>query len=385
MALHEWTLSSRDSQPASRDFSVGGSDFPGTPSDWRVSVRVLSTGLSQGVEFVEVDNGRLRFAVVPTRGMGIWRAWMEGRELGWRSPVHGPVHPAFVPVAEPSGLGWLSGFDELMCRCGLESNGAPDFDERGHLKYPLHGRIANLPAQELSLAVDDVAGTVSLHGVVEESRFHFQKLRLHTTYTTSFGSTRVAWRDDVENFGGTQAEMQMLYHTNIGEPQLDGGSTFVAPITDIWPGNPDTVAMGTENWDRYSAPDPAFHQQVYQCRLIADQQANTRVLLKNSSSSSGVQLSYNARQLPCFSLWRNLVASDDGYVTGIEPATNYPNPRSWEKQQGRVVRLPPRARWTAELSLDWLADRAAIEVSEQHIRNLQNDRPITVHRDIFEP
>ena len=47
-----------------------------------------------------------------------------------------PVHPAFVPIAEPSGVGWLSGFDELMCRCGLESNGAPDFDERGQLAFP---------------------------------------------------------------------------------------------------------------------------------------------------------------------------------------------------------------------------------------------------------
>ena len=50
-------------------------------------------------------------------------------ELGWKSPVHGPVHPNFVPLNEPSGLGWLDGFDELFVRCGLESNGAPDFDD----------------------------------------------------------------------------------------------------------------------------------------------------------------------------------------------------------------------------------------------------------------
>ena len=91
--------------------------------------------------------------------MGIWKAWLgdaKGNEwpLGWNSPIRGPVHPKFVPIAEPSGLGWLDGFDELLCRCGLFSNGAPDFDERGVLLHPLHGRIANRPAHRLSVETD---------------------------------------------------------------------------------------------------------------------------------------------------------------------------------------------------------------------------------------
>ena len=72
--------------------------------------------------------------VLPTRGMGIWRVTAAGRsgtaDVGWKSPVRGPVHPAFVDLGEPSGLGWLDGFDEFFVRCGLESNGAPDFDAK---------------------------------------------------------------------------------------------------------------------------------------------------------------------------------------------------------------------------------------------------------------
>jgi len=384
MATHEWTLYSPELAHDCRETSLNAGDVPGTPAGWRVSLRMLAKGLSQGVELVEIDNGKLRFVVVPTRGMGLWRAWMENRELGWRSPVHGPVHPSYVPIAEPSGLGWLSGFDELMCRCGLESNGAPDFDERGQLIYPLHGRIANQPARELRLTIDDVAGTISLHGVVEESRFHFQKLRLHTVYTTNFGGSRVHWRDEVENFGGTTASMQMLYHTNIGEPQLDGGSRFVAAITDVWPGNSDTVALGIEDWDLFSAPHASFQQQVYQCRMIPDDDNNTRVLLRNSTGMSGIQLTYNVQQLPCFSLWRNLVASEDGYVTGIEPATNYPNPRSWETMHKRVVFLKPMVRWTAELALEWFLDPKAVAESERAIQELQGGRQVAVHADILD-
>ena len=38
------------------------------------------------------------------------------------------MHPRWVPLSEPSGIGWLDGFDELVARCGLFSHGAPDFD-----------------------------------------------------------------------------------------------------------------------------------------------------------------------------------------------------------------------------------------------------------------
>src|SRR5262245_12349896 len=94
-----------------------------------IKKRRLQGGLSDGVDSITVDTGTSRLVVLPTRGMSIWKAWRHGLEVGWKSPVSGPVHPAFVPLMEPSGLGWLDGFDELLVRCGLESNGAPDFDE----------------------------------------------------------------------------------------------------------------------------------------------------------------------------------------------------------------------------------------------------------------
>src|SRR5207244_7714578 len=105
---------------------------------------------SDGVRVVEIDNGAMCIDLLPTRGMGIWRVRREhpspsrGGEsvLGWHAPSREPVHPAFVPLMEPAGLGWLDGFNELLCRCGLESNGPPEFDDAGRLVRPLHGRIA---------------------------------------------------------------------------------------------------------------------------------------------------------------------------------------------------------------------------------------------------
>ena len=65
----------------------------------------------------------------------------------------------------------LDGFDEFFVRCGLESNGAPDFDPKtGRLTHPLHGRIANRPAHNVELTVDTDKQEIALRGVVEETR-----------------------------------------------------------------------------------------------------------------------------------------------------------------------------------------------------------------------
>src|SRR5690606_9755809 len=142
----------------------------------------------------------------------------------------------FVALSEPSGLGWLDGFDELLVRCGLESNGAPVFDEQtGRLQYPLHGRIANKPAHFAEETVDDGEGEISVSGIVDEYRFHFGKLRLKTTITTKVGEKGFRVADEVTNMGGDAAGMQMLYHINFGPPLLDAGAKIVAPVKAMVP------------------------------------------------------------------------------------------------------------------------------------------------------
>ena len=63
------------------------------------------------IDLIEVDNGALAYAVLPTRGMGLWQGNYRGLNLGWKAPVHGPVHPRHVNTADRGGIGWLTGFD----------------------------------------------------------------------------------------------------------------------------------------------------------------------------------------------------------------------------------------------------------------------------------
>ena len=62
----------------------------------------LANGLSDGVEVVALNNGRLSVYVLPTRGMGIQSAsdstTTPPTRVEWKSPVEGPVHPQFVNI-----------------------------------------------------------------------------------------------------------------------------------------------------------------------------------------------------------------------------------------------------------------------------------------------
>ena len=109
--------------------------------------------------------------------MGIWRGSYSGKTLGWDSPVKDLVHPAFIELNDRGGLGWLKGFNEWIVRCGLSSNGAPGNDviidnngNKAEVFLPLHGKIANIPAQFVEVQVEVGTPTIlRIRGIVEET------------------------------------------------------------------------------------------------------------------------------------------------------------------------------------------------------------------------
>src|SRR5436309_4901592 len=121
----------------------------------------LHGGKQEGVDLITVDNGALKFTVIPTRGMGVWRVEAGDVRLGWESPVKEVVHPKFINLESRGGLGWLEGFNEWMVRCGLEWAGHPGKDkflnnvgEEAEMELTLHGKIANTPASEVEVVID---------------------------------------------------------------------------------------------------------------------------------------------------------------------------------------------------------------------------------------
>ncbi|MFN5757661.1 MAG: aldose 1-epimerase family protein [Planctomycetia bacterium] len=319
-----------------------------------VTARRLRGGPREGVLQVELVAGGTRAIVLPDRGLGIWKVSCGDVELGWHSPVAGPVHPRHVPLGEPSGIGWLDGFDELVARCGLVSNGAPDFAPNGRLLHGLHGRIANLPAHDVQVTLDDSSGTVTLTGAVDETRFLVHDLRMHTRIELHADQPRVAWADRVENRSDRPTTMQMLYHVNFGPPLLGAGASLVADVEEVAPRDAAAVA-DVPSWNRYAAPEAGRGEQVHFMRLRTDASGRAAAMLVAPDATKAARLSWRAAELPCLTLWKNQGGLADGYVTGIEPGTNYPNPRSLEEKQGRVVPLAPHADISFDLALDVLS------------------------------
>ena len=377
MSESSWVLSSIARDLHVDQFRIDDDDVKGTPKGWSVKKRTLRGGRREGVDLIEINNGAVKITVVPSRGMGV-RDVVAGKErLGWQAPIQGPVHPRDVDLGEPSGLGWLDGFDELLVRCGLESNGAPEFDDQGRLMYPLHGKIANQPADEVTVTVDRRRGEIRVSGVVDEIRFHFLKVRMVATLVTRFGESGFRIQDHVENLSASPAEIQMLYHFNVGVPLLDAGSQLVAPSAEVVPRN-DHAASDVASYTDYRGEEAGYEEQVYFHRMHTAGDGQTRVLLKNAHSSAGVSLLYDAQKLPCFSQWKNTTAVVDGYVTGIEPGTNFPNPRTHEGAQGRVVKLAGGASTTLGLGVEWHRDADSVRAAETAVMKMKAGRETKV-------
>ncbi|HLW66393.1 MAG TPA: aldose 1-epimerase family protein [Gemmataceae bacterium] len=352
--------------------------------NWFIRKQRLRGGLQDGVDEIEVNNGALSFSILPTRGMGIWKGSYHGLTLGWQAPVQGPVHPQFVNLADRKGLGWLTGFNEWLCRCGLVSNGPPGDDQGTALT--LHGRIANLPAHLVQASISfDKPHTLTISGIVDEGGLFLGRLRLHTTYSTELDSNRIAIHDEVENVSSQPAEMQLLYHLNFGPPLLQAGSRFALPIREAAPHTP-RAAEDIDGFDVYLGPTAGYQEQVYDFLPATDAEGQTLALLRNQNGDAGAVLRWKVQELPCFTIWKNTQTEADGYVTGLEPATNFPYFKAHERSQGRVRMLEPGGRWECTWSIDILDSKAAMDAVLSEIADIQKTTQANINRmPVFGP
>ena len=136
----------------------------------------------------------------------------------------------------------------------------------------------------------------------------------------------------------------------------------------------DAAAAATlPDWNVYGPEAPGLPEACYFFELLGDAAGRTRALLRSSAGDRGVSVKFNKNQLPCFTLWKNQQAAADGYVTGLEPAVNFPNRRSFEKEHGRVVVLAPGESRRFELSIEAHADAASVAEAAEAVAALQGD------------
>ncbi|MDH5795806.1 MAG: aldose 1-epimerase family protein [Candidatus Bathyarchaeota archaeon] len=357
--------------------------------DWSIKKARLKGGLSDGVDTITVDNGKLSFVVVPTRGMGVWKGEYEGTFIGWDSPVKDLVHPRHVNLEARGGLGWLSGFNEWVVRCGLVSFGAPGVDtivdNRGNKKevtLTLHGRVANIPASVVKVRLEPPF-KMGVEGTVYEASMFGPQLKMTTSITTTPGSNSLKISDTIQNLRSSADEMQLLYHCNYGRPFLEEGAKLVAPIRQVAPR--DAVAVkGIESFDVYGPPETGFVEQVYFIKPAAGSDGRTKAMLVNSDATRAVSIAFNTNELPCLTVWKNTAAEEEGYVTGLEPGTNFPNPKPFERQRKRVVTLKAGEERRAEVILSVHTSEEEVREVSESIEEIQGKMKPKIFRNSIE-
>lgn len=369
----QWTLTHRDL---------------GTPTPWSIRKLTLHGGRQEGVDVIVVDNGVLTFTVVPSRGMGILEATAADVRLGWDSPVKEVVHPQFIHLDSRGGLGWLEGFNEWMTRCGVEWAGHPGKDEivnplgdRTEMPLSLHGRIANIPASEVEVVVDPAPPfRLRIRGRVDERVFHGPKLELWTEVSTDPATAGFRIEDTLTNRGAHEQEFQMIYHCNFGAPLLDSGARVVGALRRVTPFNAH-AARDVERFAECSGPAKGFVEQVYCAEPAADSNGRTAVMLQGIRGERGVALGFSVEQLPYLTIWKNLAATEEGYVTGLEPGTGFPYTRRIERLAGRVPKLAAGASRKMVIDVTLLLAREDVVAAAAEIKRMQGGRPVQIDKE----
>ena len=150
------------------------------------------------------------------------------------------------------------------------------------MRYPLHGRIANLPAHRVDIQTDERPGgnphrRRSGRVPVPVSQAAAADHRQHACGRTGDPHSR----RNHQSVREVPAPRRLLYHVNFGAPLLDEGARFVAPAATVVPRDP-RAAEGIATWDQYGAPETGYAEQVYFLKLHADAAGNTQAMLCNA-------------------------------------------------------------------------------------------------------
>ncbi|KAA3667042.1 aldose 1-epimerase family protein [Pectobacterium carotovorum] len=384
LVLTSWQLSAQtfvltdaEGSVEKGNWQIGSDALKIKNQHFSIEQKVLHGGRQEGSKVITITSqDGLKIALSPTRGMNLLHVTGKNIRLGWDSPVDEVVNPNTINLESRNGLGWLEGFNEMMVRCGFEWTGHPVVSDG--MIYTLHGRAGNTPASKVVVEVSDKAPhTITVRGLLKENSFKKSNLETWTELRYVPGSESFTVHDVLTNKADYPRDYQIIYHSNFGTPILEEGARFIAPVKDISPFN-DHAKAGLATWQTYKGPTKDFDEMVFNITPYRDAQGKTLAALVNKAGDKGVSIAFDTHQLPLLTLWKNTDTEKQGYVTGIEPGTNYAYPVTIEREQGRVKKLQPGQSTTFELTYSLLSSADAVQKTEQKVKAIQGDNKTTL-------
>ncbi len=280
-------------------------------------------GKRKGVRAIEVDTGVLRFTVIVDRGLDIAEACFNGQAVAWISKT-GIVAPTYY---EKDGKGFLRSFyGGLLTTCGLKNIGGPAGE------HGLHGRIANIPAESVSVFSDWIGDeyVMRISGTVRESVVFGENLVLKRTITTSLYSSSFTVEDRIVNEGFENESVALCYHCNYGYPLVrEGAEIFGVP----------------EEISHITAP---IHKKEEEC--IGVELTGELITVGIDNGDTVASLTYKSDTMPDFLVWKMLGESE--YVVGLEPRTTVYGGQEIAKRE-KYVNLPPLEEYKTYLKFEF--------------------------------
>ncbi|MDW8847318.1 aldose 1-epimerase family protein [Erwinia sp. MMLR14_017] len=374
-AAKTWVLTSAEAGTEKGDWKISSEELNIKDKAFSIEQKVLHGGKQEGSKVIVISSkDGLTITLSPTRGMNLLKVEGFGSRMGWDSPVKEVVNPAFINLESRNGAGWLEGFNEMMVRCGYEWTGHPVTAD-GQI-YTLHGKAGNTPVSQTEVEVADTAPyEIRIRGLIKESTFKKADLQTMTELRYVPGSNSFSLHDRLTNHADYPHDYQIIYHSNFSTPILEEGARFLAPMASISPFN-DYAKAGLKTWQTFAGPTKGYDEMVFNIKPLSDKNSQTLAAVVNKKGDKGASIQFDTRQLPMLTLWKNTDTIKQGYVTGIEPGTNYAYPVTVERAQKRVKQLQPGASTQFDLTYTLLHSSEQVAATEKKIAAIQGDTKI---------
>ena len=317
--------------------------YVGLPTQvYGVEEHRLVGGKGDGMRLFEIRNGSgLELTVSADRCADISRASLNGVNLSWFSPV-GYVAPSYY---DDRGVNFLRSFTGgFLTTCGLTAAGSPCADAGEDV--PLHGRIANTPADHVYYTADEKE--ICLYATVRQTSVFGEKLVLNRKITCPVGENRMILTDTIENQGEKTEPLMMLYHMNMGYPLLDETAELTIPADSVSPRD-DRAAEGIHSWQQVLPPQENFAEQCYYHHFSGE---TGFAQLINKKVGVGVKISFPTDPFCCFTQWKQ--CGKRAYVLGLEPGNCTPDGRDVLRCEGKLKFIDPGEKKVFSLSVDFL-------------------------------
>ncbi len=297
----------------------------------------LVGGKGDGMRLLNIKNGKgLELTVSADRCADISRLSLGGVNLGYFSPC-GYVAPSYY---DSVGAGFLKSFTAgFLTTCGLTAVGSPCTDDGE--ETPLHGTIANTPAELVNYWTDDKA--IHIIARIRDAQIFGRQLLLDREYLISLETNELTMTDTVSNIGSRSVPLQMLYHFNVGYPLLDEDTVVTIPSTEVSPRNAH-AAEDIENCLKMEKPQADYEERCYFHKMSG----KVEVKVYNPKNKKGLSMCYDADVLKYFTEWKMMGVHD--YVLGIEPGNTLPDGRDVMRAKGLLETLEPGQKKTHSIT-----------------------------------